>query len=65
MAVAEQRIAASSVDIATRRALLAQLRGGTARIRVIGGRTTVFDPRVLDRVGQRTGFLTGQGFTLP
>jgi RHS repeat-associated protein len=65
MAVAEQRIVTSSLDFATQRALISQLRSGRARVRLIGGRNTVFDPHVMQRLGERTGFLTGQGFTLP
>ncbi|MEA2572468.1 MAG: hypothetical protein QOI24_4469 [Acidobacteriota bacterium] len=65
IAVAQQRIATANLDFATRSALLAQLRGGTARIRLIGGRNTIFDAGVLTRIGQRTGFITGHGFSLP
>lgn len=65
MRVAQQRIASSGVDFATQQALLGHLRGGTANIRLIGGRNTIFDPQINQVIGSRTGFIIGQGFTLP
>ncbi|MDP9191460.1 MAG: Ig-like domain-containing protein [Acidobacteriota bacterium] len=63
--VAQQRIARAGFDRATQEALLGQLRSRTARIRLIGGQRTVFDPLINQAIGARTGFITGQGFMLP
>ncbi len=65
MRVAESAIMEAGLDRDTTLALLSQLRNGGAAIRLIGGPETQFSANVLEQIGQQTGFITGQGFTLP
>jgi hypothetical protein len=62
---AREAIEGAGLDQATTEALVDQLLNRQARVRLIGGAGTVFDPRITQRIGETTGFVTGEGFRLP
>ncbi len=62
---ARQAIGRAGLDVVTRRTLLSQLSSRRASIRLIGNQRTVFDPRIMQRIGEETGYIVGEGFQLP
>lgn len=63
--VARDRILADPrFDRVTRQTLLGQLENRTAKIRLIGGAATRFDPDIMNRIGQATGFSVEEGHLL-
>ena len=64
--IAIEAISDANLNRATEAALLAQLQGKTAAIRLIGSQIkgTRFDPRIVEKIGRTTGFVAGEGFNL-